>query len=658
MPSVTHPPARQRRAPTLSALAIAAAVVALLGLACPLASSMPLYTANEASSSISAFTIQGDGSLLQIACKPPSNCTTGTGSVPQHVAVDPSGRFLYAVDSATNRISPFAIAADGSLSPLACKPASNCDTGELPEQVGVDPSGRFLYVVNRTSASISPFAIHSDGTLAPIACSPAAACKTPAGGDPEGLAIAPSGNDLYVANFALNTISIFAIAADGSLSRLACSPTSNCATGFEPLAMAVTPDGRNLYDTNVDSSEESVSVFQINADGTLAPTCSPSVTCVHAGIGAANMAMSPDGRFLYTSNESSDDVSPFAVGADGSLTPIACTPSSTCSTGSSADGVTVSPSGRFLYVAGSEVIVPFAIGAGGSLTPIACSPPDCTTASDPTGVVAVPDQGPVAALATTVAPAGSPSTLDASGSSDVDGEVVRYDWDLGDGTTLSTSTATLAHTYETPGDYTVKLTVTDDMGCSTTQTFTGQTASCNGSAAASTTASITVPSPSPPTFPPTPPSSLSTPPMPAPALTITRFAESAKRWREGNALAKLSRTHSRTHKLPVGTSFSFGLSAPARVRLAFAHPATGRRVAGRCVAQTKHNGRKRRCTRTLTAGALSLSALSGVEKISFAGRLSRSRRLKPGRYTVTITATDAAGRRSAPASLRFVIVGR
>jgi len=73
------------------------------------------------------------------------------------------------------------------------------------------------------------------------------------------------------------------------------------------------------------------------------------------------------------------------------------------------------------------------------------------------------------------------------------------------------------------------------------------------------------------------------------------------------------------------------------------------------VAQAKHNSRKRRCTRTITAGALSFAAHAGANTVRFQGRLAPTKKLKPGRYTLVITAPGASGQ-SAPQSLNFTIV--
>jgi hypothetical protein len=86
-------------------------------------------------------------------------------------------------------------------------------------------------------------------------------------------------------------------------------------------------------------------------------------------------------------------------------------------------------------------------------------------------------------------------------------------------------------------------------------------------------------------------------------------------------------------------------------------PAAGRRVRGRCVAPSRHNGRGRRCTRTVIAGTLTFAAREGLNSVHFDGVVSRRLKLRPGSYTLIATAT-AAGGRSRPATVRFTIVRR
>lgn len=106
---------------------------------------------------------------------------------------------------------------------------------------------------------------------------------------------------------------------------------------------------------------------------------------------------------------------------------------------------------------------------------------------------------------------------------------------------------------------------------------------------------------------------------------LSHVAESAKRWRAGSKLPRIAR------RVPVGTVFSFVLNVPARVTFTFAR---------------EHGGR---------GGTLTVRGRSGRNRVSFAGRLSRSKGLAPGAYTVAITAL-AGGARSRTKRLTFAVV--
>ncbi|MCZ2855753.1 MAG: PKD domain-containing protein [Candidatus Bathyarchaeota archaeon] len=63
---------------------------------------------------------------------------------------------------------------------------------------------------------------------------------------------------------------------------------------------------------------------------------------------------------------------------------------------------------------------------------------------------------------------GEDVTFNATGSYDLDGQIVNYFWDFGDGT--SATGVIVQHAYVDDGNYTVRLTVTDDDGVSTIET--------------------------------------------------------------------------------------------------------------------------------------------------------------------------------------------
>jgi hypothetical protein len=60
--------------------------------------------------------------------------------------------------------------------------------------------------------------------------------------------------------------------------------------------------------------------------------------------------------------------------------------------------------------------------------------------------------------------AGDPIVFDATGSYDMTGHIVRYEWEFGDGSAANVTSPTTTHAYTEAGDYTVTLTVEDNEG--------------------------------------------------------------------------------------------------------------------------------------------------------------------------------------------------
>lgn len=148
----------------------------------------------------------------------------------------------------------------------------------------------------------------------------------------------------------------------------------------------------------------------------------------------------------------------------------------------------------------------------------------------------------------------------------------------------------------------------------------------------------------PVTVPPTGPGSSTGPPPPSSAI-VSSFHQSSSKWRRSGKSAK--------HKPPVGTKFTFELNEAASVKLTFTQAGSGRKVSGKCVASTHKNRKKPSCT--LVLGVVTIAGKAGSNSIKFAGKLPGGKKLKPGRYTVTITAKATNGTASKPSSLEFTI---
>ncbi len=107
------------------------------------------------------------------------------------------------------------------------------------------------------------------------------------------------------------------------------------------------------------------------------------------------------------------------------------------------------------------------------------------------------------------------------------------------------------------------------------------------------------------------------------------------------------RLAARTASAARGLALRVSLSEAARLSGSVTQARRGRRVGRRCSTRAR---RGRRCTVALR-----------VKRVALDGKLGRStvrvglRGVKPGRYTLTLVAADAAGNRSRPASVRFTV---
>ena len=235
--------------------------------------------------------------------------------------------------------------------------------------------GNYVYVNNQAIAnSISGFAVSSTGSFAPVPGSPyftggVGSTTTCIGLDR--ITISSPQNLLFVSNSGDQTISVFQIdPATGALTAAAGSPVLSGLTldACQGISLAATPDGAFL----MASSNGKIQTFAIGAGGSLMPgpttanCCSPTI----------GMKISAHGQLLAVSNESS--VSVYSINADGSLTAAAGSPFPRAGTGL-VSGLDFSCAGDRLYggeasFASNTITDGWSVAPGGTLTPLAGSP--------------------------------------------------------------------------------------------------------------------------------------------------------------------------------------------------------------------------------------------------------------------------------------------
>jgi 6-phosphogluconolactonase (cycloisomerase 2 family) len=137
------------------------------------------------------------------------------------------------------------------------------------------------------------------------------------------------------------------------------------------------------YATNYDS--DTVSQYQISADGSLTPLTAPTIATDHQPF---SISAEPSGEYVYVSNWGSSSVNQYRIGADGTLSVIG---TGKVNTGQGPNAVTIDPSNRHAYVAnlGENTISQYTIGLDGQLAPMAS--PKVTAGSNPAIVVISPD---------------------------------------------------------------------------------------------------------------------------------------------------------------------------------------------------------------------------------------------------------------------------
>jgi 6-phosphogluconolactonase len=191
----------------------------------------PTTGATAAAAGITAFQLASSGAVTQIGEYP-------VGVAPSAVTTDPTSRFLYITDGASNQVDGFLVQTNGTLQPMQAPFAA----GNLPESIIVDPRGEYVYTANYNSSTVSAYAINqSNGQLSALS---GATSGFAVDTGPTCVVIEPAlGRYLYTTNFLGSTVTgLFLNPNTGVLSAVQNSPFK--AAG-QPTCAAAIPHGNH-----------------------------------------------------------------------------------------------------------------------------------------------------------------------------------------------------------------------------------------------------------------------------------------------------------------------------------------------------------------------------------------------------------------------------
>lgn len=106
-----------------------------------------------------------------------------------------------------------------------------------------------------------------------------------------------------------------------------------------------------------------------------------------------------------------------------------------------------------------------------------------------------------------------------------------------------------------------------------------------------------------------------------------------------------------------GTVFNYILDKAATVTIVIMGTGPGKRVGRRCVAPSRRNLARRRCSRQITFATLRRLSAAGHNEVPFSGRTA-GRALKPGAYKAVFISSAATGTATRSKSFAFRIVRR
>ncbi len=290
---------------------------------------------------------------------------------PSFFIIHPNRKFLYAVSEFGAELRSYEIDLSTGMLKLLNKVPSK---GEYPVHLALDQTRKWLFDANYRGGTTVVFPVREDGTLgeANSLVQHVGSSVLPRRQDaphPHGVYISTDNRFLFVPDLGLDKIMSYRFdAAKGTIS--ANEPDSvKVAPGSGPRHLAFHPNNKFVYAMNEYTS--SITAYTFDAGkGTLTqfqahPALPPDFTGTPNG---GEIAVHPNGKFLYASNLNHDSIAIFTIDGNGKITAAGHVPTQ----GTAPRHFAIDPTGAFLIVSNQNTdnIVVFRIDqATGGLKP-------------------------------------------------------------------------------------------------------------------------------------------------------------------------------------------------------------------------------------------------------------------------------------------------
>ncbi len=284
------------------------------------------YAANEAgkASTVSAFAVDAKNGKLTLLNQIPA-----LGEDPCYLSFDKTGKYVLVANYSSGTIAVFPVLADGRLGEHTALVKDEGATGPNKERqeaphahwIGVTPGNLFAFVADLGLDEIMMYRFDANkGSLVPH--EPAFATLDPGAG-PRHIAIHPNGRFVYAANELKSTVTVFSSAAQKKnqpylvLKQQVSLLPQNFSGRNDAAEIAVHPNGKFLYASN--RGHDSIAVFAIDeANGTLTSVADVST----GGKEPRHFAIDPTGKYLLAENQFSNNIVVFKIDpTTGGLTP-------------------------------------------------------------------------------------------------------------------------------------------------------------------------------------------------------------------------------------------------------------------------------------------------------------------------------------------------